>query len=103
MEAFGTECDSLLCRLGFARAEGDDGEDQWKLPSPRSADDSDPLRLTLERLILELQYLTDDYCASNAKANPSRPSYRDAKVDLARTLSAQGCTTCSTESSLELR
>lgn len=91
MEAFGTECDSLLLRLGFERAEDGDGEHQWKLPSPKPGHDSDPLRLTLERLVLELQYLMDDYCASNAKPNPSRPSYRDAKVDLARTLSAQGC------------
>ncbi|THW59191.1 cysteine proteinase [Aureobasidium pullulans] len=90
MEAFGTECDSLLLRLGFEKAEDGDSEHQWKLPSPKPVHDSDPLRLTLERLVLELQYLMDDYCASNAKPNPSRPSYRDAKVDLARTLSAQG-------------
>ncbi|TIA31590.1 cysteine proteinase [Aureobasidium pullulans] len=79
MEAFGTECDSLLLRLGFEKAEDGDGEHQWKLPSPKPVHDSDPLRLTLERLVLELQYLMDDYCASNAKPNPPRPSYRDAK------------------------
>ncbi|KAG9773774.1 cysteine proteinase, partial [Aureobasidium melanogenum] len=42
-----------------------------------------------ERLALELLYLNDEYCASHALPNPSRPSYQDSKVDFARTLSAQ--------------
>ncbi|KAG9845755.1 cysteine proteinase, partial [Aureobasidium melanogenum] len=43
----------------------------------------------LERLTVELLYLNDEYCASHALPNPSRPSYQDSKVDFARTLSAQ--------------
>ncbi|CAD0082360.1 unnamed protein product, partial [Aureobasidium vineae] len=90
MEAFGTDCDLLLYRIGFKKDEDQHGEDQWKLPSPKSVDDPDLLRLMLERLVIELQYLIDEYCASHATPNPSRPTYQDAKVDLARTLSAQG-------------
>ncbi|KAI5236103.1 cysteine proteinase [Aureobasidium subglaciale] len=89
MEAFGTDCDAILYSLGFTRGEDTEGEDQWKLPSPKSFDDPDPLRHTLEKLIVEVQYLIDDYCASHATPNPSRPTYQDAKLDLARTLSAQ--------------
>lgn len=91
MEAFGTDCDLLLNRLGFSKDEDENGEDQWKLPSPKPVDHPDVLRLMLERLVIELQYLHDEYCASHALPNPSRPTYQDAKVDLARTLSAQDC------------
>ncbi|KAH0078819.1 cysteine proteinase, partial [Aureobasidium melanogenum] len=89
MEAFGTDCDLLLERLGFRKGEDGNGEDQWQLPSPKPVDDPDPLRPMLERLALELLYLNDEYCASHALPNPSRPSYQDSKVDFARTLSAQ--------------
>ena len=91
MEAFGTDCDLLLYRMGFRKAEDTNGDDQWTIPSPKSVEDPDLLRPMLERLVTELQYLMDDYCASHAAPNPSRPTYRDAKVDLARTLSAQDC------------
>jgi ubiquitin carboxyl-terminal hydrolase 25/28 len=90
-EAFGTDCDSVLYCLGFESGEDDNGEEIWKLPSPKPAHDPDPLRLQLERLMIEVQFLIDDYCASHAAPNPSRPNYRNAKVDLERTLSAQGC------------
>ncbi|KAH0273371.1 cysteine proteinase, partial [Aureobasidium melanogenum] len=89
MEAFGTDCDLLLERLGFRKGEDGNGEDQWQLPSPKPVDDPDPLRPMLERLTVELLYLNDEYCASHALPNPSRPSYQDSKVDFARTLSAQ--------------
>ncbi|KAG9538908.1 cysteine proteinase, partial [Aureobasidium melanogenum] len=89
MEAFGTDCDLLLERLGFTKGEDGNGEDQWQLPSPKSVDDPDPLRPMLERLAVELLYLHDEYCASHALPNPSRPSYQDSKVDFARALSAQ--------------
>lgn len=92
MEAFGTDCDLLLYRMGFRKAEDANGDDQWTIPSPKSIDNPDLLRPMLERLVIELQYLIDDYCASHAAPNPSRPTYRDAKADLARTLSAQDCT-----------
>jgi ubiquitin carboxyl-terminal hydrolase 25/28 len=91
MEAFGNDCDLLLYRMGFRKAEDENGDDQWTIPSPKSVDHPDSLRPMLERLIIELQYLMDDYCASHAAPNPSRPAYRDAKVDIARTLSAQDC------------
>ncbi|KAG9858946.1 cysteine proteinase, partial [Aureobasidium melanogenum] len=89
MEAFGTDCDLLLERLGFRKGEDGNGEDQWQLPSPKPVNDPDPLRHMLERLAVELLYLNDEYCASHALPNPSRPSYQDSKVDFARTLSAQ--------------
>jgi ubiquitin carboxyl-terminal hydrolase 25/28 len=92
MEAFGTDCDLLLYRMGFRKAEDENGDDQWTIPSPKSVDNPDSLRPMLERLVIELQYLMDDYCASHAAPNPSRPTYRDAKVDIARALSAQDCT-----------
>lgn len=91
MEAFGNDCDLLLYRMGFRKAEDENGDDQWTIPSPKSVDHPDSLRPMLERLVIELQYLMDDYCASHAAPNPSRPAYRDAKVDIARTLSAQDC------------
>lgn len=91
MEAFGTDCDLLLERLGFRKGEDGNGEAQWQLPSPKPVDDPDPLRPMLERLAIELLYLNDEYCASHALPNPSRPSYQDSKVDFARTLSAQNC------------
>ena len=93
MEAFGTDCDLLLYRMGFRKAEDVNGDDQWTIPSPKPIDDPDLLRPMLERLVIELQYLMDEYCASHAAPNPSRPTYRDAKADLARTLSAQDCMT----------
>jgi ubiquitin carboxyl-terminal hydrolase 25/28 len=91
MEAFGADCDLLLYRMGFRKAEDTNGDDQWTIPSPKSVEDPDLLRPMLERLVIELQYLMDEYCATHAAPNPSRPTYRDAKVDLARTLSAQDC------------
>lgn len=98
MEAFGTDCDVLLQRLGFTKeGEGIEGDAKWKLPSPEPAcnDLADtPMRNMLEWLVMELQILIDKYCASHATPNPSpRVSYQDAKPDLERTLSAQGCKT----------
>ncbi|CAD0085713.1 unnamed protein product [Aureobasidium mustum] len=79
MEAFGTDCDSILHRIGFRMGEDEKGEEQWHLPSPKPVDDPDSLRPMLERLAIELQYLNDEYCASHALPNPSRPTYQAAK------------------------
>lgn len=92
MEAFGTDCDEFLERLGFEQDNQDD-EKKWKLPCPKPAYDSlnvDPQRGMLERLIVELQVLIDQYCASHATPNPSRVPWQQAKTDLERALSAQG-------------
>lgn len=99
-EAFGSECDALLKKLGFKYVadEGDDQGPKWYLPKPDAPDDgqTDPTYVqvaknTLEKYSIELQILIDQFCLRTASANPaSRESWRDSRQDIERILGAQG-------------
>lgn len=99
-EAFGTECDALLKKLGFKYVddEEDDQGPKWYLPRPDAPEDAktDPTHVqshmtTLENYSIELQILIDQFCLRNGSTNPaSREAWRESRQDIERVLGAQG-------------
>lgn len=97
LEAFGTDCDSILDRLGF-RYDATQDPNVWLLPQTSSEDvDTLARRNLLDIWAMELQLLLDQTNESpktpSMSSDVATRSYKIAKHDMSRTLSAQNYST----------